>query len=62
MIATLATYASEAEGSSQKPENKRAGMSKSKKNKNGKGRISLERCEEPELEKSGVCFFSGRTG
>lgn len=26
------------------------------------GRISLERCEEPELEKSGVCFFSGRTG
>ncbi|KAK9175133.1 hypothetical protein WN944_027139 [Citrus x changshan-huyou] len=39
MIATLATYASEAQGSSQKPENKRAGMSKSKKNKNGKGDV-----------------------
>ncbi|KAH9698658.1 UvrD-like helicase ATP-binding domain-containing protein [Citrus sinensis] len=39
MIATLATYASEAQGSSRKPENKRAGMSKSKKNKNGKGDV-----------------------
>lgn len=39
MIATLATYASEAQGSSQKPENKSAGMSKSKKNKNGKGDV-----------------------
>lgn len=39
MIATLATYASEAQGSSRKPENKRAGISKSKKNKNGKGDV-----------------------
>ncbi|KAK9175135.1 hypothetical protein WN944_027141 [Citrus x changshan-huyou] len=37
VISTSATCASEAQGSSQKPENKRAGMSKSKKNKNGKG-------------------------